>query len=200
MLFINCNPYSSFIVVSLGADDDNTGTLSIEAQLVRLRKEKIQYEDLINKQEQYIDETEKLVNRANSERDALAQTVELMKVEIKGKDSEITQLKLQLKRITSTSTPSSSVASSPKTSFTPNNSNNSNNNNNNSNNVKLSDSSTDMLRIELEKRMNESVAQANELKRVKDLVNSQIEGKTFFVYLLCTSLLLHIHINRIFNI
>ena len=151
---------SGGVALTLLSVDDNT--LSIEAELVRLRKEKIQYEDLISKQEQYIDETEKIVNRANAERDALAETVELMKVEIEGKDSEITQLKLQLKRANTNPANSSSpsISSSPRTSSTSN----------------QQTSDADALRIELEKRMNESLAQANELKRVKDLVNTQIAG------------------------
>ena len=140
--------------------DDNS--MSIEAEVVGLRKEKIQYEDLISKQEQYIDETERIVNRANAERDAQAQTVELMKVEIEGKDSEITQLKLQLKRASvNAASSSSSIASSPKSSPTL-----------------IQNSDTDALRTELDKRMSESVEQANELKRVKDLVNTQIAGNT----------------------
>ena len=144
--------------MSLTIGDDNS--FSIEAELVRLRKEKIQYEDLISKQEQDIDETEKIVNRVNAERDALAQTVELMKVELEGKDSEITQLKLHLRKATANASSSPSAVSSPRTTLLQ----------------KMNNNDNDALRIESEQRLSESLSQAAELKKVKDLVNTQIAG------------------------
>ena len=120
--------------------------------------EKIQYEDLISKRTIHR-RNRKIVNRANAER-TLAQTVELMKVELEGKDSEITQLKLHLRKATATASSSSSAVSSPRTTLPQ----------------KMNNNDHDALRIESEQRLSESLSQAAELKKVKDLVNTQIAG------------------------